>query len=280
MADSSTNADLPPPTSSHHNETASVAVVDLEEDVQQPNGNDTNTTTTATTDKRSCASSTPKHSSNNNNNNNHSQQQRREDDEVETDEENMCGVEDDHLEEEEEEHDDDQNQAEDQDIDMQSHLDALQVVCTAATNSASSEGEDGCSSSFNFHMENKHTQRKTDTDMRTLSSYLKSLNESRNPERIPPDELDNYLSSFFMVVRKADGSEYEPKTGFFESEDLVSRTLFTACCPVYEQLSASLKNLPLDVETYSPSVSLSSFIQTHFFPTTPSSKTFHTSGSP
>ncbi|CAI9734230.1 Hypothetical predicted protein [Octopus vulgaris] len=124
----------------------------------------------------------------------------------------MCGVEDDHLEEEEEEHDDDQNQAEDQDIDMQSHLDALQVVCTAATNSASSEGEDGCSSSFNFHMENKHTQRKTDTDMRTLSSYLKSLNESRNPERIPPDELDNYLSSFFMVVRKADGSEYEPKT--------------------------------------------------------------------
>ncbi|GAB1605057.1 uncharacterized protein LOC115220303 [Argonauta hians] len=210
MADSSTNADLT--ATSDPSGTAPPAGLDLGQGDQHTHSNNTNTNIMATTDKTSCESSISANNNNNNSSSNNNNQDSREDDEIETDEENMCGVEDEHVDEEEEEEEHDGNTAEDHDIDMQSHLDALQVVCTAATNSASSEGEDGCSSSFNFHMENKHTQRKTDTDMRTLSSYLKSLNESRNPERIPPDELDNYLSSFFMVVRKADGSEYEPKT--------------------------------------------------------------------
>ncbi|XP_046333999.1 uncharacterized protein LOC124116631 [Haliotis rufescens] len=62
----------------------------------------------------------------------------------------------------------------------------------------------------NFLMENKNTNRKTGADMKILVSYLKSLNEKRPPECIPPIELDKYLSSFFMVVRKFDGAEYEP----------------------------------------------------------------------
>uniref|UniRef100_A0A2C9KPM5 ZMYM2-like/QRICH1 C-terminal domain-containing protein n=1 Tax=Biomphalaria glabrata TaxID=6526 RepID=A0A2C9KPM5_BIOGL len=59
-------------------------------------------------------------------------------------------------------------------------------------------------------MENKNTHRKTGADMRILTAYMRSLNEMRLPEAIPPNDLDKYLSSFFLVVRKADGSEYEP----------------------------------------------------------------------
>lgn len=59
-------------------------------------------------------------------------------------------------------------------------------------------------------MENKNTHRKTGADMRILTAYMRSLNEMRLPEAIPPTELDKYLSSFFLVVRKSDGSEYEP----------------------------------------------------------------------
>ena len=58
--------------------------------------------------------------------------------------------------------------------------------------------------------ENRNTHRKTGADMRILGAYMRSLNEMRLPETIPPTELDKYLSSFFLVVRKTDGSEYEP----------------------------------------------------------------------
>jgi hypothetical protein len=58
--------------------------------------------------------------------------------------------------------------------------------------------------------ENRNTHRKTGADMRILATYMRSVNELRAPETIPPAELDKYLSSFFLVVRKTDGSEYEP----------------------------------------------------------------------
>lgn len=61
-----------------------------------------------------------------------------------------------------------------------------------------------------LHMENKNTQRKTDTDIRIVISYLRSVDESRNPEDIPGAELDRYLSTFFTIVKKHDGNEYEP----------------------------------------------------------------------
>lgn len=59
-------------------------------------------------------------------------------------------------------------------------------------------------------MENKNTQRKTDTDIRIVISYLRSVDESRNPEDVPASELDRYLSTFFTIVKKHDGNEYEP----------------------------------------------------------------------
>lgn len=61
-----------------------------------------------------------------------------------------------------------------------------------------------------INMENKNTQRKTDTDIRILITYLRSINEMKPPENIPPLELDRYLSTFFSIVKKHDGNEYEP----------------------------------------------------------------------
>lgn len=66
--------------------------------------------------------------------------------------------------------------------------------------------------SFSVGIENKNTVRKTDTDMRAVIIYLRSINELRTPELIPPLELDQYLATYFSVVKKNDGKEYEPST--------------------------------------------------------------------
>lgn len=58
--------------------------------------------------------------------------------------------------------------------------------------------------------ENKNTKRKTETDMRIFLSYLVSINESREPETIPAGELDSHLATYFSVIKKHDGNEYEP----------------------------------------------------------------------
>lgn len=58
--------------------------------------------------------------------------------------------------------------------------------------------------------DNANTNRKTEADMKILTSYLKSAGENRAPEDIPPAILDKYLSTFFLGVKKYDGTEYEP----------------------------------------------------------------------
>ena len=63
---------------------------------------------------------------------------------------------------------------------------------------------------LDISVENKNTQRKTDTDIRILISYLKSVSENRSPETISPMELDKHLSTFFDIVKKHDGNDYEP----------------------------------------------------------------------
>ena len=67
-----------------------------------------------------------------------------------------------------------------------------------------------CEDDLGISMENKNTQRKTDTDIRIFITYLRSINEFRAPELIQPFHLDRYLSAFFSVVKKHDGNEYEP----------------------------------------------------------------------
>ena len=59
-------------------------------------------------------------------------------------------------------------------------------------------------------VENRNTQRKTDTDIRIVISYMRAVNENRPPETVPPQQLDRYLSNFFTIVKKHDGNDYEP----------------------------------------------------------------------
>ena len=52
---------------------------------------------------------------------------------------------------------------------------------------------------------NKNTLSKTRRDVRLLSEFLNSKNESRRIEEIPPKELNEYISEFIIAVRKKDG---------------------------------------------------------------------------
>ncbi|PVD28830.1 hypothetical protein C0Q70_11425 [Pomacea canaliculata] len=87
------------------------------------------------------------------------------------------------------------------------NIDSSQMQVTPVSHERSSSFT---SSSIVSGSENRNTHRKTGADMRILATYMRSLNELRPPETIPPPDLDKYLSSFFLVVRKTDGSEYEP----------------------------------------------------------------------
>lgn len=66
---------------------------------------------------------------------------------------------------------------------------------------------------------NKNTKRKTQGDMKVFLGFLISKNETRFPEYIPPDTLNDYLCQFLLSVAKKDGKEYEPTTlrGFVSS---------------------------------------------------------------
>ena len=58
--------------------------------------------------------------------------------------------------------------------------------------------------------ENKGTKKKTLSDMKLLKTFFFSVNETRDAEFIPPNELNNLLCQFLLAVTKKDGSEYEP----------------------------------------------------------------------
>ncbi|XP_052812096.1 uncharacterized protein LOC128239481 [Mya arenaria] len=57
--------------------------------------------------------------------------------------------------------------------------------------------------------ENKNTKRKTETDMRIFTAFLVSLNETRPPHTIPPADLDRHLATYFAIIKKHDGNDYE-----------------------------------------------------------------------
>lgn len=63
-------------------------------------------------------------------------------------------------------------------------------------------------------MKNKNTAKKTATTTRQFRKWLEKAPryEGREIETIEPYELDNYIGSFLLSMRKADGSEYEPDT--------------------------------------------------------------------
>ena len=63
-------------------------------------------------------------------------------------------------------------------------------------------------------MKNKNTVRKTVTVMRQFTNWLamSPRNETREINTIQADELDNYIGSFLLSIRKSDGEQYEPDT--------------------------------------------------------------------
>ena len=69
-------------------------------------------------------------------------------------------------------------------------------------------------SNFIENMKNKNTVGKTQSAVKQSTTWLQMIPrfETREINKIPPGELDNFVGSFLLSIRKADGSEYEPDT--------------------------------------------------------------------
>ena len=104
-----------------------------------------------------------------------------------------------------------------------------ELVYFSAKDSASNNGKKfvNCNEEDTYTMTEKeinaNTQRQTVSHIRMLTKWLESKNEFRKPEELSPAELDNYLASFFVSVRKevqkentgnlqTVGEQYEPHT--------------------------------------------------------------------
>ena len=49
-------------------------------------------------------------------------------------------------------------------------------------------------------------------DINVVTRYFRSINETRELESIPAQELNVLLARFFVHIRKKDGGVYEPST--------------------------------------------------------------------
>lgn len=58
----------------------------------------------------------------------------------------------------------------------------------------------------------KNTKMKTKTDLDIFKRWLKSALplEQREIQGIPPHQLNQYLRSFYLTVKKQNGEDYEP----------------------------------------------------------------------
>ena len=65
---------------------------------------------------------------------------------------------------------------------------------------------------FIQNQSNKHTTRKTNSNIRLLQQFLQRRNENRQIYDIPEKQLDTYLGIFFYSIRKPNGQDYEPST--------------------------------------------------------------------
>ena len=61
--------------------------------------------------------------------------------------------------------------------------------------------------------ENANTKRKTFYDLKLVKKFLvEERHEIREIEKIPPTELDGYLSQFVLAARTKTGKDYEPSS--------------------------------------------------------------------
>ena len=60
----------------------------------------------------------------------------------------------------------------------------------------------------------KNTKEKTKTDLDIFKQWMKSAlpRDQRQIHEIPPNQLNQYLRSFFLTVKKQNGEEYEPES--------------------------------------------------------------------
>ena len=78
--------------------------------------------------------------------------------------------------------------------------------------------------------ENSNTMKKASYDLNLLIKFLvEGLSEIRDLEKIPPTELDSYLSQFVLIARTKTGKYYEPSSprGILSS---IERHLSRASC--------------------------------------------------
>ena len=59
--------------------------------------------------------------------------------------------------------------------------------------------------------QNQNTSKSTKTWLKVSNEWRVQLNEARQLEDIPRQELDEILCRFFAKIRKKDGDEYEPE---------------------------------------------------------------------
>ena len=76
------------------------------------------------------------------------------------------------------------------------------------------EVTDNKKNNFVDSMKNKNTVRKTVTVMRQFNNWLEMppCKETREINRIQSDELENYIGSFLLSIRKANGEQNKPDT--------------------------------------------------------------------
>ena len=66
----------------------------------------------------------------------------------------------------------------------------------------------------------RDTTKKTNTDLDVWKCWCQSVKETKSFEDIPPEELDNVLSHYFIKVRRINGEEFQPGTlTSFQSSD-------------------------------------------------------------
>ena len=60
----------------------------------------------------------------------------------------------------------------------------------------------------------KNTKQKTKTYLDVFKRWMKSAlpRDQREIHEIPPNQLNQYLRSFFLTVKKKNGEEYEPES--------------------------------------------------------------------
>ena len=85
---------------------------------------------------------------------------------------------------------------------------------------------------------NVNTKKKTISDLKMFHRWCKTQDESRDILEIPPEELDQLMSLFFIKVRKQDGSAYEPGTltGVQRSIDRYLRENRKSYSPISDRL--------------------------------------------